>query len=270
MACFIIATLVEDKGKGFETVGYKVYNNTNDQYKLLSEESIKKANLNIENAEFKDGKLVGTQGDLKRYSKLNVYDGRTVGPNKIVILGKNSEGEYIIIPYPEAEENLRRTVSLNELKHNVKIAAFDSVDGSVVANARIENPRDYKTMKISAIRGTFNEIEQCPTFIEKSFDFGSKNSSASSKWKVRIVKKGEKYGRDYCLVNDKDTLVEFYDMTVDKNSFPSGQFVSRYYLSALLDGSNGANGLCLDGSVSAWYICGDCYMEIVAWLKTVK
>ena len=270
MACFIIATLVEDKGRGFETVGYKIYNNTNDQYKLLSEESIKKANLNIENAEFKDGKLVGTQGDLKRYSKLNVFDGRVVGENKIVILGKNSEGEYVIVPYPAAEENLKRNVSYNELKHNIRIASFDSVDGSVVANARVEKPRDHKNMKISAIRGTFKEIEQCPKFTEKVFDFGSRNGSASSKWKVRLVKTGEKYGRDYCMINNKETLVEFIDMTVDKNSFPSGQYVSRYYLSSLLDGTNGVNGLCLDTSVSSWYICGECYREIVTWLKITK
>ena len=89
-------------------------------------------------------------------------------------------------------------------------------------------------------------------------------------YNVGKLKKGEKYGRDYCLVNEKDTLVEFIDMTVDKNSFPSGQYVNRYYLSSLLDGSNGVNGLCIDGSVSAWYICGDCYREIVAWLKRVK
>ena len=158
MACFIIATLVENKGRGFETVGYKVYNNTTDQYKLLSEDSIRKANIKIENAEFKDGKLVGTQGDLKRYGKLNVFDCKVVGENKIVILGKNSDGEYIIVPYPAAEEKLKRTVSYNELKHNIRIASFDSVDGAVVANARVEKPRDHKNMKVSSIRGTFEVI----------------------------------------------------------------------------------------------------------------
>jgi hypothetical protein len=268
MACFIIATLVEDKGRGFETVGYKVYNNTTDQYKLLSEDSIRRANIKIENAEFKDGKLVGTQGDLKRYAKLNVYDGRTVGENKIVILGKNSDGEFIIVPYPASEENLKRTVSFNELKHNVRMASFDSVDGAVIANARVEKPRDHKNMKISAIRGTFEIIEECPKFIEKLFDFGDRNGSYSSKWKVRLVKKGEKYGRDYCITNDKDTLVEFYDMTVDKNSFPIGQFVSRYNLETLKD--RGHNGLCLNGEVKSWSINSDCYSLIDRWLKNQK
>ena len=268
MACFIIATLVENKGRGFETVGYKVYNNTTDQYKLLSEDSIRKANIKIENAEFKDGKLVGTQGDLKRYAKLNVFDGKVVGENNIVILGKNSDGEYIIVPYPAAEEKLKRTVSYNELKHNIRIASFDSVDGAVVANARVEKPRDHKNMKVSSIRGTFEVIEECPKFIEKEFDFGKKNGSYSGKWKVRLVKKGEKYGREYCITNDKNTIVEFYDMTVDKNSFPIGQFVARYNLETLLERNK--CGLCLDGSVSAWSINSECYEMIDRWLKKQK
>ena len=268
MACFIIATVVENKGRGFEIVGYKVYNNTTDQYKLLSEDSIRKANIKIENAEFKDGKLVGTQGDLKRYTKLNVYDGESINGRKIVILGKTSEGEYVVVPYPDMEGKLLRRESYNELRRNIRLSYLNSSDGVVVANAKIENPTDVKKMKISAIRGTFNVIEEMPKFIEKSFDFGKKNGSGSSKWKVRLVKKGEKYGRDYCITNDKDTLVEFYDMDVDANSFPIGQFVSRYNLETLLEGKH--NGLCLNGEVKAWYINSECYDLIDRWLKNQK
>ena len=73
----------------------------------------------------------------------------------------------------------------------------------------------------------------------------------------------------YALItNDKNTIVEFYDMTVDKNSFPIGQFVARYNLETLLERNK--CGLCLDGSVSAWSINSECYEMIDRWLKKQK
>lgn len=69
------------------------------------------------------------------------------------------------------------------------------------------------------------------------------------KFNVRIVRAGDRYGRDNCLTYDKDEpLVEFYD-----NRYPHtehGQFVSRYYVATILGTDrygSGEGGLCLDG-----------------------
>jgi len=74
-----------------------------------------------------------------------------------------------------------------------------------------------------------------------------------SRFNVRVVRKGDRYGLNNCLVHDKsDPLVEFYDTTHGE------QFVSRYYRSTLLS-DNGPRsldrtGLCLDGGYPEWSV----------------
>ena len=69
------------------------------------------------------------------------------------------------------------------------------------------------------------------------------------KYNVRIVRKGDKYGREFCLTYDKDEpLVEFYDSRYPHAEY--GQFVSRYYVATILGTDrygSGEGGLCLDG-----------------------
>lgn len=63
-------------------------------------------------------------------------------------------------------------------------------------------------------------------------------------YNVRIVKPGDRYGLKDCLVNDKgEELVEFYDSRYMHTE--RGQFVSRYYLSTLLERDKDV-GLMLD------------------------
>ena len=75
-------------------------------------------------------------------------------------------------------------------------------------------------------------------------------------WTIRIVDKGDKYGREDCLTYDKDEpVVEFYDAdnphTIDAPSGTVlGQFVSRYYISTIADGGSG--GLDLMGYEPKW------------------
>jgi hypothetical protein len=72
------------------------------------------------------------------------------------------------------------------------------------------------------------------------------------KFHVRIVQTGDRYGLNFCLTHDKkDPLVEFYDARYPHTEF--GQFVSRYYVSTILEGQN--RGLCLDGGEPEWSIC---------------
>lgn len=97
-------------------------------------------------------------------------------------------------------------------------------------------------------------------------------------WEVRVIRKGERYGRDDVLVNDESNkffnaadpvLVEFWDAGQDESKFPGGcQFVSRYSLGTLLDGDQD-RGLNLDGGEPRWSIDGDAMSRICTWLKPV-
>jgi hypothetical protein len=70
---------------------------------------------------------------------------------------------------------------------------------------------------------------------------------------IRVVSKGQKYGLNNCLTHDSlDPLVEFYATKWASKDFgPFGQFVSRYYLSTILDGKKG-HGLALWSDVPEW------------------
>ena len=81
------------------------------------------------------------------------------------------------------------------------------------------------------------------------------------KFEVRIVDTGDNYGLNNCLVNDSDPMVEFWDM----NTFPEGQFVSRYYVSTILEDESG--GLNLDGGVPEWFIDGSAMSPVYDFLK---
>jgi len=82
-------------------------------------------------------------------------------------------------------------------------------------------------------------------------------------WAVRIVELNDKYGLNGCLVNTDSPLVEFFDTRYEITD--CGQFVSRYYLSTLVEGQS--DGLCLCGSEPRWNIYGPCYHRILYWLE---
>jgi len=71
------------------------------------------------------------------------------------------------------------------------------------------------------------------------------------KFNVRVVKNGDKFGRDFCLAHDDERpMVEFYDSRYPHSEF--GQFIRRYYAGTLLGhegffGGHPDSGLCLDG-----------------------
>ena len=93
-----------------------------------------------------------------------------------------------------------------------------------------------------------------------------------SKFNVRVVNQGDKYGRDFCLTHDKaNPLVEFYDARYPHTEF--GQFVSRYYVSTILgtDGYGRAEGgLCLDGgNANEWTVSDQDMTTVRNFLKEV-
>lgn len=87
---------------------------------------------------------------------------------------------------------------------------------------------------------------------------------------VRIVHKGESYGRNNCLTHDQDDpLVEFYDARWQGRipDWPLGQFVSRYYLSTLLQGSHD-RGLLLDASSPSWSVSPHGMRQVLDFIRS--
>jgi hypothetical protein len=89
------------------------------------------------------------------------------------------------------------------------------------------------------------------------------------KFNVRIVRKGDRFGRNDCLVHDDDRpMVEFYDHRYDHSDFKGrGQFVSRYFVCTLLEGEN--RGLCLDGgNRNEWTVSADGMAIVRAYINS--
>ena len=73
------------------------------------------------------------------------------------------------------------------------------------------------------------------------------------KFNVRIVRLGDRYGRDDRFAHEEDQpLVEFYDDRYHSQPGDRGQFVSRYYVSTLLEYTG--QGLNLYVGEPAWYL----------------
>lgn len=89
---------------------------------------------------------------------------------------------------------------------------------------------------------------------------------------VRVVNKGDKYGRNLCLTHDEDQpLVEFYDVRYahdkDENGRVLGQFVSRYYMKTVLECAAGNRGINLHGGEPSWKIGAEAIVAIGEWIK---
>ena len=88
------------------------------------------------------------------------------------------------------------------------------------------------------------------------------------KWNVRVILKGDKFGLDDCLTHEKnEPTVEFYDTTHMHTD--RGQFVSRYYLSTLIE-RDGNYGLDLQGDVPSWKVSAETMTVIAQWLIAHK
>ena len=85
------------------------------------------------------------------------------------------------------------------------------------------------------------------------------------KFNVRVVNKGDKFGRDFCLTHESDKpMVEFYDSRYPHTEF--GQFVSRYYVETILGTDKwgrGEGGLILDGGNRDQWTVSERHMDIV-------
>ena len=81
-------------------------------------------------------------------------------------------------------------------------------------------------------------------------------------WLIRLVEPGDSYGHNMCLTNnEEEAYVEFYDMRYNFTDF--GQFVTRYYLSTIMEHKG---FLCLDGGVDDWSVSGKLIERVKKWL----
>lgn len=102
-------------------------------------------------------------------------------------------------------------------------------------------------------------------------------TSGGVPWTARIVFEGGAYGLDDILVHDRtDPLIEFYDARWTDGGFnpERGQFVSRYFLSTLMENSYGGPfgsddypGIDLDGGVSDWKLDAATCQAIARWVR---
>ena len=86
---------------------------------------------------------------------------------------------------------------------------------------------------------------------------------ALARFNVRIVKTGDAYGLNDCLINNDPPMVEFWDRRYMHT--PRGQFVTRYNVSTLL--ARPPQGLALDYGVPAWTVNADDMKLVIAYLQ---
>lgn len=81
---------------------------------------------------------------------------------------------------------------------------------------------------------------------------------------LRVVRSGEKYGREECLIHGKDDpLVEFYDKRYPHTQY--GQFVSRYYASTLAEMRDDGSAFSLDGGIPEWTVPASDVGKVIAF-----
>ena len=105
-------------------------------------------------------------------------------------------------------------------------------------------------------------------------------NSNGVEFEVRIVREGDRYGLNDCLVNDSSNrffnendpvLVEFWDASMDQDVFENGcQFTGgRYSLHTLLEDSDKGFGLNLYRGEPKWSIDGKAMKTVYDWLNSI-
>lgn len=109
------------------------------------------------------------------------------------------------------------------------------------------------------------------TFIGSTPNFCNTQNHHKRSFRFTIINTGDAYGRNNCLINDKEPMVEIWDTTETRTT----QMVSRYYISTLLGfdqfstGDCWQRGLCLDGGVPVWTINADDLTHVHQWLLKI-
>ena len=98
--------------------------------------------------------------------------------------------------------------------------------------------------------------------------FHKVTNDAGKVFMIKVVRRGEAYGRNGCLTNDGEAAMEVYDYTrpdFDPDFPGCGQLVGRWNVSALLANDWPNGGLNLHGGVPAWYLDGAAFEEAMGF-----
>ena len=176
-------------------------------------------------------------------------------------------------------EQLQGDLDLGDLRDEVEDFDFD---GDITE--AFGETAEYKVDEVAEDAvGHHEEYEKEEGTLPHDFTTG--------KWRVHLIYPGERYGLDGCLTYELNAysgipaaahrasypLVEFYDTSQDAARFPGGQFVSRYYMTDLLEDNSIAvsidtmlkngNQFSLDGGIPAWTVEGDDLAKVNDFLK---
>lgn len=265
MGLYVIASLVEFVGSKSVLRGYKIYNSTTSQYKLLSENSIRENLIDkgykLENAEFKGNRLVGKGGNLDRYTSLDVATGEPVNEVSAVILGVDSYNEYYVVLNPEMETVKTYKLSPYQLRKHV----WQNRDRSMIyANARVsKDVETFDKVFVRPITGKFTIIPNKYHFLEKEFDYSSKGWHT---WFIRVVKPNEisASGKN----SSDSSIVEVFIRDGDKEKFPIGQLLGTYNIDTFIEKlSENGNFLIKNLSDKSFYLNKDIKNDMYVWLS---
>lgn len=182
----------------------------------------------------------------------------------------------------KAEDKIHRCVlvqtHINKYDRTVLNPMYENISEEALAVPQVE----LASLKAKQIAYPFDEQTQSRIdALEKRLGIFEREVKTTGdlyvgKWRVHIVGSGERYGANNNLTNDENrSLVEFWDMDVNRGNFPNGQFVSRYDVETLFEDKWGASpetlmehGLCLDyDNRSYWTVSGDEMTKVFEWLK---
>ena len=201
-------------------------------------------------------------------------------------------------------EEISKTLTKYEDEVNTLVEKAASERAVRYAYDHPKLPKGFVTIEqLQGDLDLYNSPELCaaPRYVEQSFGCPSEeyekeegtlpHDFTTGKWRVHLIYPGERYGLDDCLTYELNAysgspaaahrasypLVEFYDTSQDAARFPGGQFVSRYYMTDLLEDDSIAvsldtmlkngNQFSLDGGIPAWTVEGDDLAKVNDFLK---
>lgn len=230
----------------------------------------------LEQAEF-DGLLEGCKGDIYKMVQMAQY-------------------ECFKSDLYDHREDICRYGTLDQLRDMGVYAIRESLADEILNDLSYDEDYaptdDAKDTIMGAVSAAFEEQSfGCPSEEYEKEEGALPHDFTTGKWRVHLIYPGERYGLDGCLTYELNvysgapaaahrasySLVEFYDTSQDAARFPGGQFVSRYYMTDLLEDDSIAvsidtmlkngNQFSLDGGIPAWTVEGDDLAKVNDFLK---
>ena len=213
-----------------------------------------------------------------RYSK---FDDAAEALKKYCSLSNSdAEGAVLGLVYKDDERSFKAVLAQNHFYPSIGYR-FKSMSKNIDLKAMDIPEIELAVLKAKQLQHPFCEVTQGRIdALEKMLGVYEREVRTDGdlyvgNWRVHIVEPGGRYGVNNNVVNrDNESLVEFWDMSVQKATFPDGQFVSRYGLETLLEDKWGPGpddfmrgGLCLDADVPSWSVSSDDMKTFYSWLK---